>query len=370
MGNFDQLKLAVEGMSGGKNTIILDDFDMPSYMVRIPQMKYSDVIAGGTQDILDAFILGGNALDAIYIGKYQSYVQNDRAYSLPFQDPTASINFDTARSRCRAKGNGWHLQTNALWAAIALWCKKNGTMPGGNNNYGHDYINTHEKGVPSMARDTSDRVQRTATGSGPNTWYHDYDSATGIADMNGNVWDWCGGLRLNNGEINIIPYGNAMADTMTGAQDIQSATSDMWRAIMPDGTFVAPGTAGTLKWDYTTATPTASTTAFNLIAGPLVNQQVNDTPSGLANFGALAAAAGVNIPQTLLGLGLMPADPAADYAQRGGSFYFRNNGERLPYRGGHWNGASNAGVFALSLYYARSYAGTYIGFRSAFYGNP
>ena len=36
--NFDSLKLTVEGMSGGKNTVIFDDLDMPSIMVRIPQM--------------------------------------------------------------------------------------------------------------------------------------------------------------------------------------------------------------------------------------------------------------------------------------------------------------------------------------------
>ena len=53
--NFDSLKLTVEGMSGGKNTVIFDDLDMPSIMVRIPQMKNSELITGGTAEVHDAF---------------------------------------------------------------------------------------------------------------------------------------------------------------------------------------------------------------------------------------------------------------------------------------------------------------------------
>ena len=34
MANFDDMKLAVEALTGGKNTVIMDDMDMPSIMVR------------------------------------------------------------------------------------------------------------------------------------------------------------------------------------------------------------------------------------------------------------------------------------------------------------------------------------------------
>ena len=33
MANFDDMKLAVEALSGGKNTVLLDDRGMPSIMV-------------------------------------------------------------------------------------------------------------------------------------------------------------------------------------------------------------------------------------------------------------------------------------------------------------------------------------------------
>ena len=34
--------------------------------------------------------------------------------------------------------------------------------------------------------------------------YHNHDMS-GIADINGNLWEWTGGLRLMDGEIQIIP---------------------------------------------------------------------------------------------------------------------------------------------------------------------
>ena len=38
MSNFDDMKLAVEALSGGKNTVLFDDIGMPSIMVVLPQM--------------------------------------------------------------------------------------------------------------------------------------------------------------------------------------------------------------------------------------------------------------------------------------------------------------------------------------------
>jgi len=52
MSNFDDLKLAVEALSGGKNTVLFDDDlgtggeSFPSIMVRIPQFTSLSVLAG------------------------------------------------------------------------------------------------------------------------------------------------------------------------------------------------------------------------------------------------------------------------------------------------------------------------------------
>lgn len=352
MTNFDDLKLAVQAISGGRNTVLLDDMGMPSIMVPFPKLTYADIMTGGTQDPLPAFLVDGHEIPVIYESKYQNIVVNDRAYSLPFEDPRVYITFDQALQMCRNKGDGWHLHSNALWAAIQSWCYRNKTVPHGNGNYGKDYSNPHEHGVTTYI-DGNHGGGRTATGSGPVTWYHNYDSS-GIADLCGNIWEWVAGLRMVNGEIQIIPYGNSMK-----ADCNMSATSTEWKAIMPNGTLVAPGTAGTLKYDGETAT-----------GAPRINTAVEFKPGTddgyyWRQFGTLAAKAGVDIPPMMKALGLAPIP---DYEYGNGGFWIRPQAaERLPIRGANWSHTTRAGVSALHLFDPRSLSHVHVGFRAAYY---
>lgn len=347
MPNFDDLKLAIEAMSGGKNTVLFDDMEMPSVMVPFPKMKMSDLIEGGSQNIHPAFSIGGVEKDKIFVSKFQNIVLNDRAYSLPMRDPKTYVTFDQANAFCRNKGKGWGLNSYALWSAIALWCRKNGTMPRGNNNWGSDHGYPHEKGVP-CTYESDGRTAHCLTGSGPASWYHNW-MPDGIADLNGNVWEWCAGMRLVDGEIQIIPYSNSLL-----AETNMSPTSTEWKAIKADGSLVEPGTAGTLKWDWVSG-------KVQLTSGAV--SYVTDQGNG-ASYSAMTLAAGLTAPELAKALLLYPDEPGGDY---GGDYHWLNTtGERLPICGGGWYSASGAGVFYVVLDNPRSHSYSSIGFRSAF----
>ena len=319
------------------NEIIVDDMGDPSVMVKIPQLTYKDVGIGTSTNVLPAFKVNGKTIPYLYISKYQNIVRNDRAYSLPYQAPAVNMTIDQARTYCENKGEGWHLMTNAEWAAIALWCKKHNCQPYGNNNGSYaDYYNTTDKGAPMPIYDDnySDNVPYTATGSGPKNWFHN-DDFSGIADLNGNVCEWVGGLRLNNGEIQVIPDNNA-------AQAVdQGANSALWKAISQTGAMVAPGTDGALKFNSTTGIKTTSGT-----------------------FKGMTVADGITIPDYLKALALYPNDAADTY--KGDYFYASTSGEKVPFRGGYFGHEDRAGVFYCSLLRGRTDCDYRIGFRSAF----
>lgn len=344
MGNFDDLALAVASF-GASNKVIYDDLEKPSIMVAVPKMTYADLITSGTQDVLPWWIVDGVEKNEIWVSKYQNIVMNDRAYSLPAKDPKTWINFDQALAACRKKGKGWHLNQNGVFACLNLLAQKNSCIPRGNTNWDKSYEAGYERGVNTYV-DGDHKGGRTATGTGPKTWYTDYDTS-GIADLCGNVWEWVSGFRIIDGEIQIIPTGNAAKVDCN-----MSANSTEWKAIKPDGSVVEPGTAGTLH--------------YNVSGGKIVIDTKRDsaTNTNIA-FGELAAASSVQIPQIAIAAGVIK-DSANTWASPGHRQFINTDGERLPCRGSSFNYTLHGGVAALSLYDPRAYSNGCIGFRSAY----
>lgn len=334
--------------AAANDEIILDDMGIPSVMVKVPLVYLDELGIGSAHTPHPAFIINDKVVPYIYVSKYINVVKNNRAYSLPNQDPANYITFDRAVEVCYNKGAGWHLMTAAEWGVLHNLITAAGLEPRGNTAQGKSHIKAYERGVLSPQNPAN--VYRTLTGTGGKNW-----EALGVNDIVGNVHKWVV-ARLVNGEIQIVPNNNAaIHNTDLGVN------SAAWRAILPNGTLVAPGTAGTLKFDYT-GNPANSTAAFH-ITTTLEHQQADDNAGyGAKDFGTLTAKSGVTIPDLLKALAFFPN---SDKTGRG-FIYFRNNGERLLFRGGHYGNGGNAGEALGNFISPRSYSSVCVGLFSAF----
>jgi len=337
----DTLRRSVEAASGGKNTVLYTAKSQPCYMAVLQRadLLLDDVPGAGT-GTHPAFIVNGVEKSELFIGQHLGHRQNDEMVSIPGVDPINSLNHDEAVSLARANGEGWHVTTNAEYAALQLWCWKNGFIPRGNNNDGADHSAPAEKGV--IAGNL-----RTLTGSGPVSWRHD-NTPFGIADLNGNTWEWSPGMRIVDGEIQVIPDNDAAQHTL----DL-SAASSLWQAIDgATGALVAPGSAGTVKY----ANASSGTADYTLYCSHDSDYAGMQNSTGANPVGGAAL-------ETLKALGLFPI---ATQGLGGDHFFINDSGERLPFRGGDWSNAGRAGVFALYLTYPRSRSLTSFGARPAF----
>ncbi|MBR0282296.1 MAG: SUMF1/EgtB/PvdO family nonheme iron enzyme [Oscillibacter sp.] len=355
--NFDLSALAL-AMACPGNVQLLDDKGLPGAYVPRTFMRLNALLTNGDSSVHPAFLYNGVQKDTLYFGKYPACVNLNRAYSLPGVDLRASIDFNTALQYCRNKGSGHHLITFAEWAFLALLAKKRGTMPKGNNNYGKDASESLYLAIPTYKDGNTGQTLRTATGTGPLTW-SDTGDATGVMDLNGNVWEWNAGMRLVRGELQFIPYNNAADPTVD-----MSATSTAWKAIKATATsyndlYITPNGAGTTSgsvkldyvsnhWQYaasaTSAEDTRRSAQFKLT-----------TASGLSDF----------CKMYLQAMALLPEDGDTDYGE---DVIYAMNGanECLMYRGGAWPDSNTAGVFSIKLDNPRGNIVETLGFRPAF----
>ena len=322
MSNYEDLRGAA-----ANDEIILDDLGLPSVMRKFPLTYLDELGIGSAHTPHPAFKINNVVVPYIYLPSYIGHIKNNRAYSLPNQDPSTGITFDRAAEVCYNKGAGWHLMTAAEWGLLHNLITAAGLEPRGNTQQGRSHAKTYEHGV--LSSNNPKDVYRTLTGTGGKSW-----EAFGVNDIVGNVYKWIAAARLVDGEIQIIPDNNAAIHNT----DL-SASSSAWRAILQDGSLVAPGTAGTLKFDYTATPPATGSTTSHCLSTTVAIRQTAEDPYGAKDFGTLTAKSGVTVPDLLKALAFFPN---SDKTGRGW-FYMRNKGERLLLRGGRYGNGGNAG---------------------------
>ena len=262
--------------------------------VRFHKRKSSELVDGLPDHIHPAFIINGVVQESILLGKYkvgETGESGGKLVSMPNIMPGYSFNSNEMLSRIRAAGTSISGMTCADYGFIKLLAQKEGWNPKGNT----DWESSHKDGirwkVGEYVQGGTERIRkgylykclithttttelrpeiapkywkkkmfvsgasmdtnghRTLNGTGPLDWYLGSNPGN-LCDVIGSLHEFQYGCRIVDCELQIMENNNA-ADP---SADL-SAESPNWKAILPnkndDGyTLVAPGTTGTLHWNW------------------------------------------------------------------------------------------------------------------------
>lgn len=353
----DMLRAEVEKMSSGRNTVVRDKNDNPHVMVVIPRFNLQDIDAALGTGPHPAFIVNGVVKNEILVGKYlASKSSNGLAQTLPHRAPWCMVDIASAIFACRALGSNFALCSNATYAARLLWLMRQFGEHEylGNTYWGKSHNKPWQTGVMQTNAfnpgDTGNNVTgATLTGSGPVDW-NDDGTPWGLSDLIGNIWEFQSGLRLNNGEINIIQDNDALLANMD-----HGTNSAFWKAISPNGSLVNPGTANTLKYDaLPSGEPVLSTTRTNIHTA---------TTHSYCDFKDLNPASGLTPPVIVKTLGLYPARRDSSVSS---GFHVRNCDEMFSSRLGCWYAGGTSGLFTIHFDSYRNWLSWNLGFRIAY----
>ena len=368
-------------MSEGKNQVLFDKAGRVHIMVnfyadskaRLDYLSQSNTLFNsgdaGLSSVHPAFIVNNAPIRGFRLDKYQWPRVNGKnycasLYGLPpaWSSGGATMSYDGMHSAVDTvngaatdpDGIKMHVQTRAEFSYLALLSAVKAFQCRGNTSSGKAHDKTSEAGTPCGYMYNGKPIH-TATGTGPITWYSD-GTPWGVADLVGNVTEWASGYKMNEGEMYFMPNNDA-ADTVASEHAIGGSK---WKGLLSDGSFVAPGTDLTMKYDYTADPGTSGEKTFELTDTLRFKQTVED-PYGAVTLASLTAHEGLTVPTYLR---LMMLFPLLTGTPKGRA-YMRNYTVRASHVGGDWSNGSNAGFGYSNGDYAPSYTNGCIGGRSA-----
>ena len=346
-------------MSEGKNQVLFDKAGRVHIMVnfyadskaRLDYLSQSNTLFNsgdaGLSSVHPAFIVNNAPIRGFRLDKYQWPRVNGKnycasLYGLPpaWSSGGATMSYDGMHSAVDTvngaatdpDGIKMHVQTRAEFSYLALLSAVKAFQCRGNTSSGKAHDKTSEAGTPCGYMYNGKPIH-TATGTGPITWYSD-GTPWGVADLVGNVTEWASGYKMNEGEMYFMPNNDA-ADTVASEHAIGGSK---WKGLLSDGSFVAPGTDLTMKYDYTADPGTSGEKTFELTDTLRFKQTVED-PYGAVTLASLTAHEGLTVPTYLR---LMMLFPLLTGTPKGRA-YMRNYTVRASLVGGYWYYGSNAG---------------------------
>lgn len=327
-------------LSGGSNKY----FDVPSYAAGIPE-----------RSLHPAFIVNGQAVRGIRVGKYKDVRVNGKNYhvslfGLPpaygvggFTESYDGLAAECDRINAGTYEDGIHVGniTRAIFSYFSLLSVTEGFACRGADNYTKSWQNPDEAGAPCGYIHNGQFVH-VLTGSGPNSWRHD-GTPFGIWGFRGPTLEILHGYITDGGVI--LTTDNNDAAEMTAAE-LNTSSSQLYKATLMNGTRVGrdsqtEGETAKMCYDYTADPGEENTAKTFVLANSFQYRQTNENPYGNVQTASMGVREGVDIPllfRLLLIAPLKEGTPA-------GYTYMRNTLDaiRVAVAGAGWNYPSDRG---------------------------